>query len=89
MAWHVHVCFGPAVLEIFYELHGFVYFGKRMRFRYFAEGTSRGSGEPAFSRQKKKQNKKTSGSDLHQSCLTFCEESQEDKIIIFLFVPHK
>ena len=23
--------------------------------------------------------KKTSGSDLHQSCLTFCEESQEDK----------
>ena len=85
MAWHIHVCFGPAILEIFYELHGFVYFGKRMRFRYFAEGTSRGSGEPAFSRQKKT----ASGSDLHQSCLTFCEESQEDKIIIFLFVPHR
>ena len=33
--------------------------------------------------------KTTSGSDLHQSCLTFCEESQEDKIIIFLFVPHR
>ena len=44
-----------------------------MRFWCFAEGTSRGSGESAFSRQK------TSGSDLHQSCLTFFEESQEDK----------
>ena len=33
--------------------------------------------------------KTTSGSDLHQSCLTFCEESQEDKIIIFLFVTHR
>ena len=84
MAWHIHVCFGPAVLEIVYELHGFVYFGKRMRFRCFAEGTSRGSGEPAFCDKKT-----TSGSDLHQSCLTFCEESQEDKIIIFLFVPHR
>ena len=46
-----------AVLEIhvFYELHGFVYLGKHMSFwyMYFAGGTSRGSGEPAFSRQKR------------------------------------
>ena len=40
----------PAVLEIIFELHGFVYLGKHMSFWYFAEGTSRGSG--AFSRQK-------------------------------------
>ena len=73
MAWHIHVCFGPAVLEIFYELHGFVYLGKHTRFWYFADGTSRGSGEPAFLRQK------TPGSDLDQSCLTFREEYQEDK----------
>ena len=52
MAWHIHVCVGPTVLETFYELHGFVYLGKHMRFWYFAEGTSRVSDEPAFSRQK-------------------------------------
>ena len=58
VAWHMYVCFGTAVLEIFYELHGFVYLGKHMHFWYFAEGTSRGSGEPTFSRQK------PSGSDF-------------------------
>ena len=33
------------VLEILYELHGFVYLGKLMSLWYFAEGTSRGSGD--------------------------------------------
>ena len=44
-----------------------------MSFVYFAEGTSRSLGMRAFLQQK------TSSSDLHQSCLTFCEESREDK----------
>ena len=57
----------PAVLEIIFELHGFVYLGKHMSFWYFAEGD-----QPrlrCFFATK----------ICIKGVLAFCEESREDK----------